>query len=122
MNNLINNLLCPIEEVQRIISAVAVGDLSQSILIEGPLLTPVRGEHLHVANCVNQMMSTLNSFSAELTEHIHNVGIEGKLGGKAQVNGVTGTWKALMENVNTMSANLTGQVRAIAQVTTAGMN
>ncbi len=120
MNNLITNLLCPIEEVQRIISAVSVGDLSQTIALE-ERSKPVRGEHLQIANSVNQMMQKLNSFSAELTELIHNVGIEGKLGGQAKVNGINGTWKDLMENVNTMSANLTGQVRAIAQVTTAGM-
>src|SRR6202022_4554314 len=79
----------------------------------------VRGEILELKNTINTMVDQLNSFASEVTRVAGEVGTEGKLGGQAQVKGVGGVWKDLTDNVNTMAANLTGQVRAIADVTTA---
>ncbi|MGZ5860879.1 MAG: HAMP domain-containing protein, partial [Croceibacterium sp.] len=101
-----------------IIGAVAQGDLSQkmSLEVEG---RPLQGEFIRTARVVNTMVDQLNSFSSEVTRVAREVGTEGKLGGQAQVEGVGGTWKDLTDNVNAMAANLTGQVRNIAEVTTA---
>src|SRR4029078_7185989 len=79
----------------------------------------VRGEILELKNTINTMVDQLNSFASEVTRVAGEVGTEGRLGGQAQVKGGAGQWKGLTDNVNTMAANLTGQVRAIAQVTTA---
>ncbi len=97
-------------------TAVALGDLSKKITLD------VKGEILELKNTINTMVDQLNSFASEVTRVALEVGTEGKLGGQAQVKGVAGTWKDLTDNVNTMAANLTSQVRAIAEVTTAVAN
>src|SRR5215208_3115290 len=118
VNQLIGDLVAPTNEVARVITAVAKGDLSQkmSLDIEG---RPVRGEFLRIGTTVNAMVDQLNSFAAEVTRVVKEVGSEGKLGGQADVKGVSGTWKDLTDNVNGLAANLTAQVRNIAKVTTA---
>jgi HAMP domain-containing protein/CheY-like chemotaxis protein/signal transduction histidine kinase len=118
VNTLITDLVQPTTEVARVIGAVAKGDLSQtmSLEIEGRALT---GEFLRTAKVVNTMVDQLGTFSSEVTRVAREVGTEGKLGGQAVVKGVAGTWKDLTDNVNSMAANLTGQVRNIAEVTTA---
>jgi HAMP domain-containing protein/signal transduction histidine kinase/CheY-like chemotaxis protein len=118
VNQLIGDLVAPTNEVARVITAVARGDLSQkmSLDIEG---RPVRGEFLRIGTTVNAMVDQLNSFAAEVTRVAKEVGTEGKLGGQAEVKGVAGTWKDLTDNVNGLAANLTAQVRNIAKVTTA---
>src|SRR5439155_1474670 len=80
---------------------------------------PLRGEFLRIGRVVNTMVDQLSSFAAEVTRVAREVGTEGKLGGQADVRGVSGTWRDLTDNVNQMAANLTNQVRSIAQVTTA---
>ena len=79
----------------------------------------MKGEILELKNTINTMVDQLNAFAAEVTRVAREVGTEGKLGGQAQVKGVAGIWKDLTDNVNSMAANLTGQVRNIAEVTTA---
>src|SRR5271169_5743404 len=118
VNQLIADLVAPTNEVARVITAVARGDLSQKMVleIEG---RPVRGEFLRIGTTVNEMVDQLNSFAAEVTRVAKEVGNEGKLGGQADVKGVSGTWKDLTDNVNGLAANLTAQVRNIAKVTTA---
>src|ERR1022692_4442591 len=118
LNQLIADLVAPTNEVARVITAVARGDLSQKMVleIEG---RPVRGEFLRIGTTVNSMVDQLNSFAAEVTRVAKEVGNEGKLGGQADVKGVSGTWKDLTDNVNGLAANLTAQVRNIAKVTTA---
>jgi HAMP domain-containing protein len=114
LNTMINNLAQPTIEVARVITAVAKGDLSEKMTLEldGK---PIKGEFLRIGNTVNDMVGQLNSFASEVTRVAKEVGAEGKLGGQAQVKGVAGTWKDLTENVNMLAANLTGQVRNIAQ-------
>ena len=92
---------------------MANGDLSKKVTLN------VKGEILQLKDTINTMVDQLNSFASEVTRVALEVGTEGKLGGQAVVKGVAGTWKDLTDNVNTMAANLTGQVRAIANVTTA---
>ncbi len=118
VNTLVSDLVQPTTEVARVIGAVAKGDLSQtmSLEIEGRALT---GEFLRTAKVVNTMVDQLGTFASEVTRVAREVGTEGKLGGQAVVKGVGGTWKDLTDNVNFMAANLTGQVRNIAEVTTA---
>ncbi len=118
VNQLIADLVAPTNEVARVITAVARGDLSQKMVleIEG---RPVRGEFLRIGTTVNSMVDQLNSFAAEVTRVAKEVGNEGKLGGQAEVKGVSGTWRDLTDNVNGLAANLTAQVRNIAKVTTA---
>src|SRR5712692_4374280 len=118
VNTLIGDLVQPITEVARVIGAVAKGDLSQTMLLEIDD-RPLRGEFLRIGKVVNTMVDQLNSFASEVTRVAREVGTEGKLGGQAKVKGVAGTWKDLTDNVNLMAANLTGQVRNIAEVTTA---
>src|SRR5579872_4924410 len=121
VNQLIADLVAPTNEVARVITAVARGDLTQKMAleIEG---RPVRGEFLRIGTTVNSMVDQLNSFAAEVTRVAKEVGNEGKLGGQADVRGVSGTWKDLTDNVNGLAANLTAQVRNIAKVTTAVAN
>src|SRR5205807_70979 len=95
---------------------VAKGDLSQRITVDA------RGEILELKNTINTMVDQLNGFASEVTRVAREVGTEGKLGGQAIVRGVAGTWKDLTDNVNFMAGNLTGQVRNIAEVTTAVAN
>jgi signal transduction histidine kinase/HAMP domain-containing protein/ActR/RegA family two-component response regulator len=118
VNQLISDLVAPTNEVARVITAVARGDLTQQMAleIEG---RPVRGEFLRIGTTVNSMVDQLNSFAAEVTRVAKEVGDEGKLGGQADVHGVSGTWKDLTDKVNGLAANLTVQVRSIAKVTTA---
>jgi len=118
INALINSLARPTTEVARVITAVAEGDLSQKIAleIEGKA---IKGEFLRTGTTVNKMVDQLNTFAAEVTRVAREVGTEGILGGQAEVPGVAGTWKDLTDRVNAMAANLTNQVRNIAEVTTA---
>ncbi|MBW4597292.1 MAG: HAMP domain-containing protein [Brasilonema angustatum HA4187-MV1] len=121
VNTLVTDLVQPTEETARVIRAVANGDLSQAIApeIEG---RPLKGEFLQTAQMVNTMVDQLNSFANEVTRVAREVGTEGKLGVKAEVPGVAGTWKDLTDSVNLMAGNLTAQVRNIAEVTTAVAN
>ena len=118
INAMIDNLVQPVREVGRVIGAVARGVLAESMQleIEGRAL---RGEFLKNANTINTMLDQLNNFSSEVARVAREVGTEGKLGGQAQVEGASGVWRDLTDNVNLMASNLTGQVRNIAEVTTA---
>ncbi|MDQ3246700.1 MAG: HAMP domain-containing protein [Pseudomonadota bacterium] len=118
VNELIEDMVQPTAEVARVIGAVAKGDLSQSMTVEIDG-RPLRGEFLRIGKVVNTMVEQLASFASEVTRVAREVGTEGKLGGQANVKGVAGTWKDLTDNVNAMATNLTGQVRNIADVTTA---
>ncbi len=121
VNDLVVDLVQPTTEVARVIGAVAKGDLSQtmSLDIDG---RPLTGEFLRTAKTVNTMVDQLGAFASEVTRVAREVGTEGKLGGQAQVKGVSGTWKDLTDSVNLMASNLTAQVRNIAEVTTAVAN
>ncbi|MCR5876135.1 HAMP domain-containing protein [Phenylobacterium sp. J426] len=121
VNTLITDMVHPTAEMARVIGAVAKGDLSQTMDLENEE-RPLRGEFLRIGKVVNTMVGQLGSFASEVTRVAREVGTEGKLGGQAQVKGVAGTWKDLTDNVNFMAANLTGQVRNIADVTTAVAN
>ena len=118
LNTLIDDLVWPTREVTRAIGAVAKGDLTQSIALEVDG-RPLEGEFLHSAQLVNRMIDQLSVFTSEVTRVAREVGTEGKLGGQAQVKGVSGVWKDLTESVNQMAGNLTAQVRNIAEVTIA---
>ncbi|MDB4929388.1 MAG: sensor hybrid histidine kinase [Myxococcaceae bacterium] len=118
VNSLIVDLVQPTAEVTRVIGAVAKGDLSQTMAVELDG-RPLQGEFRRTAKLVNTMVDQLSSFASEVTRVAREVGTEGKLGGQAQVKGVSGTWKDLTDNVNLMASNLTGQVRNIAEVTKA---
>ncbi|MBU1262879.1 HAMP domain-containing protein [bacterium] len=117
VNTFIDDMVSPTKEIARVIGAVAKGDLSQSmpLEVEG---TPLSGEFLKTAKTVNTMINQLSTFSSEVTRVAREVGTDGKLGGQAEVKGVSGTWKELTESVNRMAGNLTSQVRNIAEVTT----
>jgi HAMP domain-containing protein/CheY-like chemotaxis protein/signal transduction histidine kinase len=121
VNTLIDDLLWPTTEVTRAISAVAQGDLLQTVRLEVDG-RPLQGEFLRSATIVNTMIKQLSVFTSEVTRVAREVGTEGKLGGQAQVREVTGVWKDLTENVNSMASNLTAQVRNIADVTIAVAN
>jgi hypothetical protein len=118
VNSLIDDLVRPTTEVSRVIAAVAEGDLTQHMALE-IAGQPVKGEYLRIGQTVNTMVDQMSSFADEVTRVAREVGTEGKLGGQAQVKGVSGVWRDLTENVNSMAGNLTSQVRNIAQVTTA---
>ena len=118
VNVLIDDLVHPTSETARVIGAVAQGDLSQTMAIEVDD-RPLQGEFLRTAKTINKMVDQLGSFASEVTRVAREVGTEGKLGGQAKVKGVAGTWKDLTDSVNSMAGNLTGQVRNIAEVTTA---
>src|SRR5258706_195262 len=118
VNVLIDDLVHPTSETARVIGAVAQGDLSQTMAIEVDD-RPLQGEFLRTAKTINKMVDQLGSFASEVTRVAREVGTEGKLGGQARVEGVSGTWKDLTDSVNSMASNLTGQVRNIAEVTTA---
>lgn len=121
INALVDHLSQPTIEVGRVIGAVAKGDLSQSMPLElGG--RPLKGEYLRTAKLVNGMVGQLGAFSVEVIRVAREVGTEGKLGGQAQVKGVSGVWKELTESVNQMAGNLTAQVRNIADVTIAVAN
>src|SRR5438309_6096271 len=118
INTLVGDVMYPVHEVARVIGSVAKGDLSQTMVLEAEG-RPLRGEALRLGTVVNTMVGQLNGFASEVSRVAREVGTDGKLGGQAQVPGVAGVWKDLTDNVNSMAANLTGQVRNIAEVTTA---
>jgi methyl-accepting chemotaxis protein len=113
VNNMAANLTSQVRDIANVATAVARGDLSQKMTVN------VKGEILELKNILNQMVDSLNIFSDEVTRVAREVGTEGKLGGQAVVPRVAGTWKELTDNVNTMAASLTSQVRDIANVATA---
>jgi len=121
VNTLIDDLLWPTAEVTRTISAVAKGDLQQTMSLE-VAGRPLKGEFLRSATIVNSMIEQMSAFTSEVTRVAREVGTEGKLGGQAAVPGVAGTWKDLTDSVNSMASNLTGQVRNISEVTIAVAN
>ncbi|WP_437206686.1 HAMP domain-containing protein [Planctomicrobium sp. SH664] len=116
VNSMAGNLTAQVRNIADVTTAVANGDLSKKITVD------VRGEILELKNTINTMVDQLRSFAAEVTRVAREVGTEGKLGGQADVKGVAGTWKDLTDSVNSMAGNLTGQVRNIADVTTAVAN
>ena len=116
VNFLAGNLTSQVRNIADVTRAVAAGDLSKKITVN------VFGEFLEVKNTVNTMVDQLNSFASEVTRVAREVGTEGKLGGQAEVQGVSGTWKDLTDSVNFMAGNLTSQVRGIAKVVTAVAN
>jgi HAMP domain-containing protein/signal transduction histidine kinase/DNA-binding response OmpR family regulator len=116
VNSMAGNLTGQVRNIADVTTAVANGDLSKKITVD------VRGEILELKNTINTMVDQLSSFAAEVTRVAREVGTEGKLGGQAEVKGVAGTWKDLTDSVNFMAGNLTGQVRNIAEVTTAVAN
>ena len=113
VNSMASNLTNQVRNIAEVTTAVAKGDLSRKITVD------VRGEILELKNTINTMVDQLSSFASEVTRVAREVGTEGKLGGQADVRGVAGTWKDLTDSVNSMAGNLTGQVRNIAEVTTA---
>ncbi|BBB00547.1 putative two-component system sensor kinase [Actinacidiphila reveromycinica] len=113
VNNAFRNLTAQVRNIAQVTTAVANGDLSQKVTVD------VSGEMLELKNTVNTMVDQLSSFSQQVTRMARDVGTEGRLGGQARVDGVSGTWKDLTDSVNFMAGNLTSQVRQIAQVTTA---
>jgi HAMP domain-containing protein len=116
VNLLANNLTAQVRNIAKVTTAVANGDLSQKITVD------VKGEVLELKNTINTMVDQLRSFAAEVTRVAKEVGTEGKLGGQADVKGVSGVWKDLTDNVNFMASNLTTQVRGIVKVVTAVAN
>ena len=116
VNSMASNLTVQLRDVSKVATAIAMGDLTQKITVD------VRGEILQIKNVINTMVDQLSSFAAEVTRVAREVGTEGRLGGQAQVKGVSGTWKDLTDNVNFMAGNLTSQVRGIAKVVTAVAN
>jgi CheY-like chemotaxis protein/HAMP domain-containing protein len=117
-NTLVDDLLWPTTEVTRTVAAVAKGDLSQRMQLE-VAGRPLEGEFLRSASIVNTMIQQMSVFTSEVTRVAREVGTEGKLGGQAKVKGVSGAWKDLTDNVNSMASNLTDQVRNISDVTIA---
>jgi HAMP domain-containing protein/CheY-like chemotaxis protein/signal transduction histidine kinase len=113
VNSMAGNLTGQVRNIAEVTTAVARGDLSRKITVD------VKGEILELKNTINTMVDQLNAFAGEVTRVAREVGTEGKLGGQAQVPGVAGTWKDLTDSVNSMASNLTGQVRNIAEVSTA---
>ncbi|MES2900017.1 MAG: HAMP domain-containing protein, partial [Pseudomonadota bacterium] len=116
VNSMAGNLTGQVRNIADVTTAVATGDLSKKITADA------KGEILELKDTINVMVDQLSSFASEVTRVAREVGTEGKLGGQAQVKGVAGTWKDLTDNVNFMASNLTGQVRNIAEVTTAVAN
>ncbi|MET8951894.1 HAMP domain-containing protein [Streptomyces sp. NPDC004393] len=116
VNTVFRNLTTQVRDIAAVTTAVASGDLSQKVTVD------VAGEMLELKNTVNGMVDQLSGFGAEVTRVAREIGVEGELGGQAQVTGAAGAWKDLTDSVNTAFRNLTGQVRNIAQVTTAVAN
>ena len=113
VNSMANNLTSQVRNIAQVTTAVAQGDLTKKIDVDA------RGEILELKTTINTMVDQLSAFAAEVTRVAREVGREGRLGGQAEVEGVSGTWKRLTENVNELAGNLTRQVRAIAEVTSA---
>src|SRR5205823_3515724 len=116
VNGLAANLTAQVRSIAKVTTAVANGDLSQKITVDA------RGEIYELKNTINTMVDTLRSFVTEVTRVAKEVGTEGKLGGQADVKGVSGTWKDLTDNVNAMPSNLTVQLRDMSKVATAIAN
>src|SRR5690606_30447963 len=113
VNSMAKNLTDQVRNIAEVSSAIAAGDLSRKITVE------VKGEILDLKNTINTMVDQLSSFTDEVTRMSREVGTQGRLGGQAQVREVSGVWRELTENVNSMAKNLTDQVRNIAEVVTA---
>src|SRR5215472_15221340 len=113
VNAMASNLTAQVRNIAQVTTAVAHGDLSRKITVD------VKGEILELKETINTMVDQLNGFAAEVTRVAREVGTEGRLGGQAAVAGIAGTWRDLTHSVNLMASNLTGQVRNIAEVTTA---
>src|SRR5428012_2155 len=113
VNSMASNLTAQVRNIAEVATAVAQGDLSKKITVN------VSGEILQLKETINTMVDQLNAFAGEVTRVAREVGTEGRLGGQAVVPGVAGTWKDLTDSVNLLAANLTTQVRNIAEVTTA---
>ncbi len=116
VNQMASNLTNQVRDIAEVTTAVANGDLTRKITVE------VRGELLQLKNTINTMVDQLGSFASEVTRVAREVGLDGVLGGQAQVRGVSGTWRELTDNVNVMARNLSEQVRGIATVVTAVAN
>src|SRR5947209_3943576 len=116
VNSMASNLTDQVRNIAQVATAVARGDLNQKITVDA------RGEVLELKNTINTRVDQLSTFADEVTRVAREVGSEGRLGGQAQVEGVSGTWRGLTENVNSMASSLTEQVRNIADVTTAVAN
>src|SRR2546426_174079 len=108
-----SNLTKQVRNIAEVTPAGALGDLTKKITVD------VRGEILELKNTINTMVDQLRAFASEVTRVAREVGMEGKLGGQADVRGVSGTWKDLTDSVNMMASNLTNQVRNMAEVSTA---
>ncbi|MBW3130548.1 methyl-accepting chemotaxis protein, partial [Hymenobacter profundi] len=113
VNTMASNLTSQVRDIANVATAVAKGDLSQKVTVD------VKGELLQLKENLNRMVDSLNIFAGEVTRVAQEVGTEGRLGGQASVPGVSGVWKDLTDNVNTMAANLTTQVRGLVKVVTA---
>ncbi|MCM3924221.1 HAMP domain-containing protein, partial [Frankia sp. AiPs1] len=113
VNAMAGNLTGQVRDIAQVATAVAKGDLSQKITVDA------RGEILELKSTINTMVDQLSGFADEVTRVAREVGTDGRLGGQADVKGVSGTWRDLTESVNVMAGNLTSQVRSIAQVATA---
>src|SRR5262249_6873848 len=116
VNGMADNLTSQVRNIAEVTTAVANGDLSRKITVQA------KGEGAELAETINTMVVQLNAFAAEVTRVAREVGTEGRLGGQAKVEGVSGVWRDLTENVNTLADNLSNQVRNIADVTTAVAN
>src|SRR5712675_1668470 len=110
------NLTTQVRGIVRVVTAVAMGDLKQKLVVDA------KGEVASLAETINNMTDTLSTFAEQVSTVAREVGVEGKLGGQARVPGVSGTWKDLTDNVNFMASNLTTQVRGIVKVVTAVAN
>src|SRR5207302_1929929 len=113
VNSMAGNLTAQVRNIAEVTTAVARGDLSRKITVD------VKGEILELKNTINTMVDQLNAFASEVARVAREVGTDGRLGRQAFEPGVAGTWKDLTDNVNLLAANLTTQVRNIAEVTTA---
>ena len=113
VNSMAGNLTAQVRGIAKVVTAVANGDLKRKLIVEA------KGEIAALADTINEMTDTLATFAEQVTTVAREVGVEGQLGGQAKVPGAAGTWKMLTENVNQLAANLTTQVRAIAEVATA---
>jgi hypothetical protein len=113
VNFMAGNLTSQVRGIAKVVTAVAMGDLKQKLTVDA------KGEIAKLADTINSMIDTLATFAEQVTTVAREVGVEGKLGGQASVPGAAGTWRDLTDNVNQLAANLTTQVRAIADVATA---
>src|SRR6202043_3188945 len=113
VNSMAGNLTSQVRGIAKVVTAVANGDLQQTLTLDA------KGEIAALADTINGMIATLATFADQVTTVAREVGVQGRLGGQASVPGAAGTWKDLTDNVNQLAANLTTQVRAIAEVATA---